>query len=96
MCSKCHQHQEMMAQQMAGVSELAAKPKYQLPLENKYRGQRELFQRGMQFFNNGEIKEAINLALRRQEYLESVERAERERKGRPAGQGSPCRSPKGV
>ena len=54
-------NEEMMAQQMAGVSELAAKPKYQLPLENKYRGQRELFQRGMQFFNNGEIKEAIEV-----------------------------------
>ena len=34
-------NEDMMAQQMMGVSELAAKPQYQLPQENKYRGQRE-------------------------------------------------------
>ena len=52
-------NEEIMAQQMMGVSDLTAKPQYQLPQENKYRGQQELFEKGMHLFNDGEIKEAI-------------------------------------
>ena len=48
---------DMMSPGMIG--EQTKTPEYQLPQDNKYRGQKELFSKGMQLFNNGEIKEAI-------------------------------------